>query len=53
MDADFGPGISMKLLVFLVCVGAVLFVGVCFAMWQYYDIPRRLGKIANNILRKQ
>jgi len=53
MESDFGPGISIKLLIFLVCVGATLFVIACFVMWHYYDIPRQLGKIANKILRKQ
>ena len=53
MESDFGPGISIKLLIFLVCVGATLFVIACFVMLHYYDIPRQFGKIANKILRKQ
>jgi uncharacterized iron-regulated membrane protein len=53
MEADFGPGISIKLLVFLLCVGAILIAFACFVMWRYYDIPRQLGKIANKILGKQ
>lgn len=39
MEADFGPGISIKLLIFLVCVGATLIVIACFVTWHYYDIP--------------